>query len=123
MLKRSSKFIVAVAAIVAFSTASGQGKQDSAIDPAALESKSNAPGTGLVGNQNLGLANPAAQLPPYEQGWRDGCATGLYERSVRSNGTPLPGERFAQDAQQYRTNQDYTAGWGDGIRTCDTERP
>jgi hypothetical protein len=119
MLKRSFKLILVAAAVAAFSAASGQGKQDSPIDPATLESKSQAPRIGLAGSDEK-LVNLSTQLPAYEQGWRDGCAAGFYQRSVRSIGAPLAGERFAQDAQQFRSNQEYTAGWGDGIRTCDT---
>jgi hypothetical protein len=65
----------------------------------------------------------APQSAAYEQGWRDGCATGLYLRSVRFTGAPLAGDRFAHDAERFRTNNDYAVGWGDGIRSCDTGRP
>jgi hypothetical protein len=59
----------------------------------------------------------------YEQGWRDGCATGLYVRAVRFTGAPLAGDRYAIDTERFRTNKDYTVGWGDGVRSCDTGRP
>jgi hypothetical protein len=60
-----------------------------------------------------------AQSPAYEQGWRDGCATGLYVRGFRFSGAPLADDHFAQDAERFRTNKEYTVGWGDGMRTCD----
>jgi hypothetical protein len=70
---------------------------------------------------------PAAQPPgpvsAYEQGWRDGCATGLYVRAFRFTGAPLSNDRYAIDTERFRTNKDYTVGWGDGIRSCDTGRP
>jgi hypothetical protein len=68
-------------------------------------------------------AEPPGPVNAYEQGWRDGCATGLYVRSVRFTGAPLAGDRYVIDTERFRTNKDYTIGWGDGIRSCDTGRP
>jgi hypothetical protein len=158
MLRRSFQFILAGAAIVAFSTTHGQAKDGSAIDAKALEYK-HASGIALLGDENLRLANAepltqpgAAQFPTYEDGWRDGCTIGLYVGSARFNGvppkgeragqgaeqlhTPIAGDRSAQDGEQMRTplaselqaidaerfgnSKEYTIGWGDGVRSCDT---
>jgi hypothetical protein len=65
----------------------------------------------------------ASQFPAYDQGWRDGCATGLYVRAFRFTGGPLATDRYALDTERFSANKDYAVGWGDGVQSCDTGRP
>jgi hypothetical protein len=65
----------------------------------------------------------AAQSLTYDEGWRDGCSSGLYERSIRFYGKPLAVDRFKRDDARFRTDRDYALGWNDGRGSCVIGRP
>ncbi len=65
----------------------------------------------------------AAQSPAYQQGWSDGCESGLYRRDVEYSGTPRASDRFERDSERYRTDQEYARGWNDGEKGCAVGRP
>lgn len=59
----------------------------------------------------------------YQEGWRDGCVSGLYLRNVRLGGAPQAGDRFVHNAERWRDSSEYVVGWGDGLKSCDVGRP
>lgn len=65
----------------------------------------------------------APRSSAYEEGWRAGCASGLYVRSLRFSRTPLAGDNLVIDPDRFRKDNDYALGWADGMRNCDTGRP
>lgn len=65
----------------------------------------------------------AAQSPAYQQGWSDGCESGLYRRDVEFSGTPQASARFTRDAERFRTDHEYARGWSDGETSCAVGRP
>jgi len=65
----------------------------------------------------------AAQPPAYQQGWRDGCDSGLYRRNIEFSGTPQASDRFTRDEERFRTDHEYARGWNDGEKSCAVGRP
>jgi len=65
----------------------------------------------------------AAQSPAYQQGWRDGCESGLYRRDVKYSGTPQASDRFTRNEERFRTDHEYARGWNDGEESCAVGRP
>lgn len=124
LLKRTFQVILTAAVTVAFSTASAQGRPDTGMAKGdqSLELHTGAEQANIQSLTQL----TAEQLLAYDQGWRDGCATGLYLRALRFNFAPLAGDPVAQNPERFRTNNDYALGWGDGISICDagpSDRP
>jgi hypothetical protein len=64
-----------------------------------------------------------ARSPGFEQGWKDGCESGVYERNVEFAGTPLAGDRFQRDDKRFETDREYAAGWNEGRVSCSSGRP
>jgi hypothetical protein len=121
MLKCTFQLIVAAAATLFLSSASAQqGRPDETIakgdESLGLHTRA-----ARANTESLARAEPK-QLTAYDQGWRDGCTTGLYVRALPFNFAPLPDDRLTQDAERFRTNGDYVLGWGDGMNTCDAGR-
>lgn len=65
----------------------------------------------------------AAQSPAYQQGWSDGCESGVYRRDVEYSGTPQASDRFTRDEARFRTDHEYARGWSDGETSCAVGRP
>jgi hypothetical protein len=117
MLKRTLQLIVAAAATIFSFSASAQGRSYGEIAKGD-ESLGSHTRAGRANTEVLAQAG-AKQLTAYDQGWRDGCATGLYVRALRFNFAPFPGDGLAQDPERFRTNSEYVLGWGDGMSICD----
>jgi hypothetical protein len=64
-----------------------------------------------------------AQTSSYEQGFDDGCKTGLYERNIEFYGRPLAVDRFTRDDARFKTDKEYALAWDEGRRSCIAGRP
>lgn len=58
-------------------------------------------------------ASCGAPLPPYDQGFRDGCLTGYSDA-----GRPGYGGTFVKDERRFATDADYRRGWAEGDKSC-----
>ena len=65
---------------------------------------------------------PVRGSPDYQQGWREGCVSGLYLRNLREGGDAQAGDRFMHNAERWRDSREYALGWGDGLESCDKGR-
>jgi hypothetical protein len=71
----------------------------------------------------MGDKRVAAQSPAYQQGWSDGCESGVYRRDVEYSGTPQASDRFTRNEERFRTDHEYARGWNDGETSCAVGRP
>jgi len=64
-----------------------------------------------------------AQRTSYNQGFDDGCQSGLYERNVDFYGAPLGVDEFRRDDARFRTDKEYARAWNEGRESCLAGRP
>jgi hypothetical protein len=69
-----------------------------------------------------GAMSVATQSSAYQQGWEEGCTSGLYERN-EFFGTPLASDRFERDDKRFETDSEYARGWNEGRESCASGRP